>query len=546
MMAGSGRWMGIAMTGLLMTGCAPGLSDRHDSSDESLHSMRAAVEARERGARSALARGAVDIEAVGRVRRMEGDFYGARGYRNVTGDPLPADLEAADGLTLIGNRPLALPEVASLITEHTGLPVRLALDRQPTAGDIDVGTAYEGDMLGGMVQPVGAAGASRIRPHWQGPLSSILDLIAAHFGVHWSYRHGTIAFFLHETRQYQLISLPVDTSGLAQLSGGGSGGGGDSGGHAAQTSLTAESASRTAIWEEVVATVESMLPDGARVAASPTTGTVTVTAPRDVLSTVERYMDAINADLAREVEIEVKVYSVALSRDDNYGFDLDLILRDQASGFQVGLPGGAEGMPTGAPATSIGVVSPPAGSSLVGFDGSSLIVNALSRRGRVSQVTQARGRTLNNVPLPLQDARQTSYLREITVTTATTTTGGSTGLSPGTVTTGFSMVVLPRIRQDNTVVIHFTLNLSDLRELRNVESGGQRIQVPEIDSRGFQQQAMLRSGETLVLAGFETESDALGLTGRGAASFFGLGGGVMGDSTRTLLVVLLTPRVIRQ
>lgn len=63
--------------------------------------------------------------------------------------------------------------------------------------------------------------------------------------------------------------------------------------------------------------------------------------------------------------------------------------------------------------------------------------------------------------------------------------------------------VLPRIMDHGRLMMLFSLNLSDLLDLENVnldsseESG--YIQNPIIEERGFSQEVALKSGETLVL-----------------------------------------------
>ncbi|EKB9389720.1 TPA: hypothetical protein L4G80_006436, partial [Pseudomonas aeruginosa] len=54
----------------------------------------------------------------------------------------------------------------------------------------------------------------------------------------------------------------------------------------------------------------------------------------------------------------------------------------------------------------------------------------------------------------------------------------------------------------------------------------------------------LRSGETLVLSGFDQTTEDTNKVGTGDAGFFGLGGGLTRNTKREVIVVLITPVVL--
>src|SRR5690606_3594988 len=115
--------------------------------------------------------------------------------------------------------------------------------------------------------------------------------------------------------------------------------------------------------------------------------------------------------------------------------------------------------------------------------------------------------TSNNPPAPVMVVRRTSSLAE-----TTPTFGGSAGnaistgaaLTPGTVETGLNLYVLPHVQDDGKrMLLKLMVSLSTLEAMETYSSGENSIQLPQVASREFQQQAWLNSGETLVLAGFE-------------------------------------------
>ena len=108
----------------------------------------------------------------------------------------------------------------------------------------------------------------------------------------------------------------------------------------------------------------------------------------------------------------------------------------------------------------------------------------------------------------------------------------------------------------------FNLTLSDLLSLDAVNvsggssssssdddsssSGGDSefIQNPVIETRGFTQEVAMKSGETLILAGYERVEDTTDKQGVGNPKNTLLGGSQTAEKDRTVLVIMLTPVVL--
>jgi type IVB pilus formation R64 PilN family outer membrane protein len=168
------------------------------------------------------------------------------------------------------------------------------------------------------------------------------------------------------------------------------------------------------------------------------------------------------------------------------------------------------------------------------------MISALSSQGKVRRKTSASITTLNNQPVPVQVATQQGYLASVS-TTNTANVGSQTSLVPGTVTTGFNMTLLPHLLDNGTVLLQFYTNISSLLQLQTVQSGGQQIQTPNVDTRNFLQRVSMKSGETLVLSGYEGTDDNLAQQGVGKPTNYLLGGGYDGTRQREVIVILITP-----
>ncbi len=403
--------------------------------------------------------------------------------------------------------------------------------------------------------PSGAAGNSfadmpngvRIS-YGNGSLKGLLDTSAARFGVSWKYVDGVIQFFHTESRNFQISAIPGDstftatvTSGASSTggvsggggSGGGAGGGSTGGGSSvsANNSQNTGVASKLSVYTGLENAIKVMLSPYGKVLASPATGAITVVDTPDSLDRVAAYIEGENKALSRQIAINVTVLSVSLRDADEYGINWSAVYNslnrrygisnsfapsDGAVGFTAGIVGGSK------------------------FSGSKAVINALSEQGKVRRQTTASVVTLNNQPVPVQVARQTSYLQS-SQTAVVAQVGTTTTLIPGVVTAGFNMSILPHVLTNGTVMLQFSTDISTLRQIRNIDSNGTHIESPELDTRNFLQRVSMKSNETLIISGFEQTDDNLDYRGVGTPKNFVLGGGMNAATNKEVIVVLITP-----
>ena len=136
---------------------------------------------------------------------------------------------------------------------------------------------------------------------------------------------------------------------------------------------------------------------------------------------------------------------------------------------------------------------------------------------------------------------------------------------------GFTMEILPRILDHGRLIVLFNLSITDLVDLEkySVSSGSSSssssssdsgedsgdsndgesetvdLQLPTMKMRGFVQEIAMRSGQTLVLTGFEDLSESTSTSGIGKAKMGLLGGSAENETTRNILVILMTPEVLQ-
>ncbi|HGA5967905.1 TPA: PilN family type IVB pilus formation outer membrane protein [Salmonella enterica subsp. enterica serovar Java] len=485
-----------------------------------------------------------------------------------TPSPQKAGLPACS-ITISSRDGLTLPEISERITRICGVRVILSPEVMTTGHGVasaggtrrisgtlpvpDDNGRIPLDQLGatGGGPQAAAAPVTLNGLRWQGPLAGLLDSVAARTGLSWRTEQGAVVFYLTETRTFQFTFLNTRVNSNASVSSGstssmgasGGGGGGDNSvsGDSSSSQKTTTLQDRDA-YEDIRKTMETILtPEKGRYWLSESTGGLTVTDTPQVLETVARYVDEQNREMNRQVQLSVKVLSVSNTRNEQFGIDWSLIYK---SLYQAGATlNHAGGEIAGATSAGVSVLDTATGHA-ARFSGSSLLIKALSEQGNVSVVTAQDSTVTNLTPVPIQMADQAVYVAQ-SATTTTTDVGATTTLTPGMITTGFNMTLLPLIQQTGNVQLQVNFNLSDPPTIRSFTSkdGNSYIEMPWTKLRSLSQKVNLRAGQSLVLTGFSQDNTSVKKSGTFTPGNFLFGGRRNGEHGRSTLVIIITPVV---
>ncbi len=447
----------------------------------------------------------------------------------------------------------SLPEFAERITLRSGVPAKVSPDALVAAdaalrGGAIVAAAAATAAPGNPV-PAGAAfrqngqSAPVHIAYTNGDFKGLLDTAAARFGVYWKYAEGAVQFYYTDSRTFQVNAIPGDSSFTATVTSGatsapegngaGAGTGAAAGGLSANNTQNTAVSSQLAVYSSIEKSIAAMLSSHGKVVASPATGTITVVDTPDRLDRIAAFIEAENKALSRQVVINVTVLAVTLADAEEYGINWNLVYSNLREKYGIQNTIASSPNSTG---FSAGIL----GTSASKLAGTSLVISALSEQGKVRRHTTASVVTLNNQPVPVQVAKQTSYLKS-SQTTTTALVGTTTTLTPGTVTSGFNMSILPHVLANGTVMLQFSTDISALRSIRTVASNGGAIETPEMDTRNFLQRVAMKSNETLIISGFEQTDDHLDQQGVGHARNFLFGGGYKAQASKEVIVILITP-----
>ncbi|GEM_PF-717720 len=395
-----------------------------------------------------------------------------------------------------------------------------------------------------------------IELNYSGPLAGLLDQIANRAELQWEYLEGKIVFSRVVTRAIPLKSLPngLAVKGSLEItstqgggdSGGGSGGGGSSGGggggggSGGSGSMSVTFDIDSDYWAELPNTLKSMLSSRAFIKADPKSGIVTVT---DALSNVERveaYLRTFNNQLLRQVVLELEVLQVKFNDEYSNGINWSAMFHRAGGQFNIDIPAGKGPLTAGGTPGSITFNNTGDKRAV------DIVVNALQDYGRVSTSYSSVVTTTNRMPVPVGATSNVSYVRQITagiVSTAGLTSPG--GITPGVVSTGFSMVLTPVILDSNRILLQSVMQISSLKEIKQFSTGSgtaqQSLQLPETSQFSTLQRTSVESGNTLVLVGYENEQTQVDDTDivRGVLPVSRRGG-----RSKVGTVILITPRLV--
>lgn len=522
------------------------------------------------------------------IKVHNGVFIGTKAVRNENGDPLPSKFERPNAVQIVRVKPIGLREIGAILTEQTKIPLVLAAaapsgsaaapsgsgspDMSTNGGaaqaapslasgpipanfPLDQALAEIRNGSGGAAQNPGGGmihasvqsiSSTSIPLNYTGTLSGLLDIVSANFNVAWRYEGGKIVLDQMVTRSFDVPALSVAASLSFDL-GTQSSSGGSGGGSSATGNSSASTKSEIDVFKELDAGLKEMIGDGTY-SINKVTGVITVTATPATAARVAKFIESANERLSDQVAMSVKVYSVTLT--DSEAFNLDIAGIFKKSGkYGINIGNAAAGVvPAVGAAEGAGV-----GWALLNpsseWYGTNALVDALSTAGKVSEVRNLNQVTLNGIPVPIQVGELRDYVSKVEKTT--TDTGESFTVETDNVSTGFSMQLAPRIQRDGDVILQYGLNIS---ELVGTEDGfdsyttpdGQKLQLRRMKQRNFIQQARIPNGSTLVLAGFDQVKSKDTRRGAGNANFPLFGGGRDSSVEHEIIVIAITPTVLKK
>lgn len=433
--------------------------------------------------------------------------------------------------------PLAFQKVV-VFREPIGVPIAVLAQR--IEGETGIRVSYQSELVSGGAEPAGAPVASApaggslptlsqavnalqlggvqgpdirtgVALDYAGSVKGLFDAVAAAVGGYWEFDAvaNRVDIYRYKTKRYRIAQVDGVATTKGEM-GQAQGGQGQqlSSGKVEQKHEVEQSA-----WTSIEEGVKRLLSGEGTYSINPPLGIVQVRDRPDRIEMVDAFISETNRMLARQVDIEVKVYRVMVRSDDIRGFNWQgFFQRFVDERYNVVLD-------------TLGMVPVDAGQGLARtifrinnthqgqpqpFGGTQFFLDVLNKIGRASVVTETSVLTTNNTMAPVRIVRQQKYVAEASQALIGNTGGGAAvpsgvTLKAGDIETGLVMYLIPHIQDDGRrVLLKMMATLSTLERLETFTVEGSSIQLPTVASREFAMTSWLNSGEVMVLAGFQS------------------------------------------
>lgn len=426
---------------------------------------------------------------------------------------------------------------------------------------------------------VGLDQTSQVSLNYSGTVKGALDLLAAKTGYIYTVYGNKVNWQAFVTKTFDVAFMP-GTSGYQMGKSSGGSSGGASGNNAAQGGVTVSSivndntdqeysnlTGKLSVWNDLKNAISQMLSADGKVMVSESTTSVTVRDRPSNVATIGKYIENLNHNLSRQVLVKVEVLDVSLTSAFNFGINWQVIKQSMGSQFQLnanyGTPISISSLNPFVQTTSLftgtnGLPQLGVANNEQNSTGVTALVNALTQQGKVSVVTQPRVVCLNNQVSVIRITAQTGYLASVQTTALGASSGSTTvnnntitsQVTPGTVVTGLTLYILPKIMKEK-VYLQVNADLTTLLNIQTISSQGNGqattssqaplIQVPSTTQKQFNQRAVIGNGDTLILSGFKQVANTAN-----AMQLFNSQdlGGKAATQANSETIVLITPIIL--
>lgn len=485
-----------------------------------------------------VAQRAQEFQANRVIRRSLSPYIGGRMVSSTEEDSLPA-VFSENYLLDFGNGRVSLAVVAARLTKITGIPVRLRPDvyKLSAAPASFASPALSTAVPASMPMPMSAplrtpstsasssslpavpsspAGIPRlgsssvvssdalmtvdaINMRWNGRLRDFLDHLTNVLSLAWEYRDNTVVVMRLVTESYEVAAFAGSQSYAMTNTGGGSGS--STGGQSSSSSINIAQKGEGDARKSIISTINSFVAaaPNSSISVSDGTGRIVVTTSREIHAQIRDYLKTENKLLRQMVNVTFDLYSYRTSVADTRGVDWSAVYKSLAGGYGLALKA-----PASLSSVSAGTVT---GTILSGrFQDTAAVLALLRQSGQSFQHRPVSINTMNGHWNSKNDTVTEGYIKE-TVPGAAGASGaaGAPGLKTDTITTGDQYTVLSQVMQDNSVMVKYTIGLSDLLGLFDQTSGQgatlQKVQTPRTKSTSESATIILAPGQVHMITG---------------------------------------------
>lgn len=384
----------------------------------------------------------------------------------------------------------------------------------------------------------------------RGSLASLLDKVTARMGLSWEYDGQMIRIQRFVTKTFNIKTHSMELSETTEI--GNTSSSSSEEGTKYKSNIGLKTSTKQDPFNDLLEQIYSVLSGKGKAIANQGSMTITVSDNKTSMDKVEQIIRNHNAIMGRQIRMQVQVITFKSNDDRDRGVDLSLIyqtLKDAGATVR-------EVVQLSSPASLVNAAT--AGLMGVRFtdpksnwSGSSAIIRALDGIGTTSEKLNRILVTMNNKPAPLSVTRQFSYVSKTTpgtISSTGTVTSSSVGIEQSTDTVGFTMFITPFVTDANNISLKMAINKRVLVRIDTAEAGSgetkQQVQQPVIDGEIHQEYATVRPGETLLISGYEADTDQFDQRNPEGGWTALMGSSYTGSKSRNSTIILITPYLV--
>ncbi len=433
-----------------------------------------------------------------------------------------------------------------------GMPFNLLMNRLLRSKDIM--PSYDNT-----VQP-----QRSVNMNYVGTIKGALSTLANAMDYHYSIHGNTVHWSAFETKTFNVSFMPGASNYLVGQQQNNTGNDSSNGTGSASPvgqindQQYSNMEAQLSVWHDIERTLNELKSTQGRITVSESTTSVTVRDHPNNVRAIAQYLTQLNSNLSQQVAIKVQVLEVELNKNFNYGVDWNVVVNALNTRFNLT---GNLGTATNLTQNTLlltGGTSAAAGLLIGKQTGAQTLINVLSQQGKVRVVTEPELVTMNDQIASIRITQNVGYVESISQSLSQNFL--TTSITPGTITDGFTLYILPKIQGDK-IYMQITSTIANLERLEKVSTAStgnatqsnsssntntnqqqfEAIQVPTLAQKAFNQRSVLTSGSTLIIAGYKRLRDEVT-----KASYFGVDplGGKGSQSQNIETLVLITPIIL--
>jgi len=371
---------------------------------------------------------------------------------------------------------------------------------------------------------------------WTGSALEALNHITGKLGYHWQIDGDRVEIFHTDLAVWTILAPTTVTQWKGSVGLSGSVQSSDGGSNIQARDQVVVSLDTSDFWNQIENTVTAMLSPAGRVALDRNSAELTVIDTPRVLDRVDDWVRKKNREFATQVLMHVDLYEIDRSENANAGFNFDGFAQEALgkSAARIEFKSDESGA-----LLDLGLLHNEGGT--VDTSEISLILRQAAGGANVAKLTSTILRGINGQPIPVYFGDEIAYVerREVVQNEGLVTVR----LLPGKLQNGIALNVIPRVLPNsNRMMLNITVRTTRVKALTkfpaNAGANDPSVQLPDLESRSILLPVLLRSGETLFVAGLDTvrtnENRSSGIFSKSSST----------DNQRSSLVMLITPFII--